>query len=51
MRQRLLLELLGEAHCFIQEQKYCFKTRFDFCNLHIFTLKNKEYMFRLLSDR
>lgn len=31
-----------EKHAvFFYEEKYCFKTRFDLCNLHIFTLENK----------
>lgn len=35
------LELLEETCYFFYEEKYCFKTRFDLCNLHIFTLENK----------
>ena len=34
--------VLGETCCFFFEEKYCSQTGFDLCNLHIFTLENKE---------
>lgn len=42
--------ILGETGCFSHEGKYWFKTRFDLCNLHVFTLENKEEIIRQTSE-